>query len=89
MIFLFFFCYFLVEVPGCDPYREYMFTFLRAHPLWCWEQFWRVAFAESLRQMQKNTLKEIKDAAKTDHQEVTTPIKTSPEVDDKVFKQLA
>lgn len=48
-----------------------------------------MAFAEALRQMQKNTLKEIKDVAKTDHQEVTTPIKTSPEVDDKVFKQLA
>lgn len=79
----------LVEVPGCDPYREYMFTFLRAHPLWCQEQFWRVAFAESLRQIHKNKLKDTKDVAKTEHQEVTTAIKTSPEDDDKIFKQLA
>lgn len=81
---------FSVEVPGCEAYREYMFTFLRAHPLWCRIEFWQEAFVESLRQLQKNKLKALKDTAETNCPEEAPLNKTSPEVgDNNAFKQLA
>lgn len=81
---------FQVEVPGCEAYREYMFTFLRAHPLWYRIQFWREAFVESLRQLQKNKMKAVKDTTETNCQEEESLIKTAPEIDENnAFKQLA
>ncbi|XP_020810359.1 uncharacterized protein KIAA0513 [Drosophila serrata] len=38
-----------VEVPGCDPYREYLFTSLRQQPIWQQPRFWNAIFHDALQ----------------------------------------
>ncbi|KAH8325522.1 hypothetical protein KR067_000729 [Drosophila pandora] len=38
-----------VEVPGCDPYREYLFISLRQQPIWQQSRFWNAIFLENLQ----------------------------------------
>lgn len=38
-----------VDVPGCDAYREYLFTFMREQPIWLSIRFWNTAFYESMQ----------------------------------------
>ena len=50
---IFFFCNeFLllsVDVPGCEPYREYLYTYLREQPIWHSLRFWNAAFFDALQ----------------------------------------
>nr|XP_013104642.1 unnamed protein product [Stomoxys calcitrans] len=46
----------LVEVPGCDPYREYLCTFLREQPIWLSLRFWNAAFLECMELERNNRL---------------------------------
>lgn len=39
----------LVDVPGCEPYREYLYTYLRDQPIWHSLRFWNAAFFDSLQ----------------------------------------
>lgn len=39
----------LVEVPGCEPYREYLFTFIREQPIWLTVRFWNTALGNCLQ----------------------------------------
>ncbi|CAD7086404.1 unnamed protein product [Hermetia illucens] len=41
-----------IEVPGCEPYREYLFTYLREQPIWHTLEFWNAAFADALKGLQ-------------------------------------
>lgn len=43
------FIQFAVEVPGCEPYREYLYTYLREQPIWQSLRFWSAAFEDSLQ----------------------------------------
>lgn len=45
---------YLVEVPGCDPYREYLFTYLRPQPIWHTIRFWNAAFFDALQHQRAN-----------------------------------
>lgn len=54
---------FPVEVPGCEPYREYLYTYLRDQPIWQSLRFWSAAFDDSLQ-------------ARRQHRCDTTPIGT-------------
>lgn len=38
-----------VEVPGCDPYREYLFNYLRDQPIWHSLRFWNAALYYALQ----------------------------------------
>lgn len=38
-----------VEVPGCDPYREYLFNYLRDQPIWHSLRFWNAALFYALQ----------------------------------------
>ncbi|KAH8294569.1 hypothetical protein KR044_010551 [Drosophila immigrans] len=38
-----------VEVPGCDPYREYLFVSMRTQPIWHQMRFWNSAFLEAMQ----------------------------------------
>ncbi|KAH8375098.1 hypothetical protein KR093_008251 [Drosophila rubida] len=38
-----------VEVPGCDPYREYLFVSLRMQPIWQQIRFWNAAFLDAIQ----------------------------------------
>lgn len=38
-----------VEVPGCDPYREYLFNYLRDQQIWHTLRFWNAAFFYALQ----------------------------------------
>lgn len=38
-----------VEVPGCDPYREYLFNYLRDQPIWHTLRFWNAALFYALQ----------------------------------------
>lgn len=38
-----------VEVPGCDPYREYLFNYLRDQPIWSTLRFWNAALFYALQ----------------------------------------
>ncbi|CRL05248.1 CLUMA_CG018185, isoform A [Clunio marinus] len=38
-----------VEVPGCEPYREYLFNYLRDQPIWHTLRFWNAAFFYALQ----------------------------------------
>ncbi|XP_070075792.1 uncharacterized protein [Drosophila takahashii] len=38
-----------VEVPGCDPYREYLFSSLRQQPIWQQARFWNAIFHDALQ----------------------------------------
>ena len=40
---------FTVEVPGCDPYREYLFNYLRDQPIWHSLRFWNAALFYALQ----------------------------------------
>lgn len=40
---------FAVEVPGCDPYREYLFNYLRDQPIWHTLRFWNAALFYALQ----------------------------------------
>jgi hypothetical protein len=37
-----------VDVPGCEPYREYLYTFLREQKIWHTLRFWNAAFFDAL-----------------------------------------
>lgn len=39
----------LVEVPGCEAYREYLFTFMREQPIWLCLRFWNTAFFDAMQ----------------------------------------
>ncbi|XP_075149257.1 uncharacterized protein KIAA0513 [Haematobia irritans] len=45
-----------IEVPGCDPYREYLCTFLREQPIWLSLRFWNAAFLECMESERTNRL---------------------------------
>lgn len=38
-----------IDVPGCDPYREYLYTYLREQPIWHSLRFWNAAFFDALQ----------------------------------------
>lgn len=38
-----------VEVPGCEPYREYLFNYLRDQPIWHSLRFWNAALYYALQ----------------------------------------
>lgn len=38
-----------VDVPGCEPYREYLYNYLREQPIWSSLRFWNAAFFDSLQ----------------------------------------
>ncbi|XP_023166296.2 uncharacterized protein KIAA0513 [Drosophila hydei] len=45
-----------VEVPGCDPYREYLFISLRQQPLWQQPRFWNAIFHDSMQAEREHRL---------------------------------
>lgn len=40
---------YIVDVPGCEPYREYLYTYLREQPIWQSLRFWNAAFFDALQ----------------------------------------
>jgi len=38
-----------VDVPGCAPYHEYLYHYLRAQPIWQSLRFWNAAFFDALQ----------------------------------------
>lgn len=38
-----------VEVPGCEPYREYLYTYLRFQPIWQAIRFWNAAYFDAVQ----------------------------------------
>lgn len=38
-----------VQVPGCEPYREYLFSYLRDQPIWHALRFWNAALFYALQ----------------------------------------
>ncbi|XP_055299700.1 uncharacterized protein KIAA0513 isoform X2 [Sitodiplosis mosellana] len=38
-----------VEVPGCEPYREYLYTYLRYQPIWQAIRFWNAAYFDAVQ----------------------------------------
>lgn len=38
-----------MEVPGCEPYREYLYTYLREQPIWQSLRFWNAAIFDALQ----------------------------------------
>ncbi|XP_065085116.1 uncharacterized protein KIAA0513 isoform X2 [Ochlerotatus camptorhynchus] len=38
-----------IDVPGCEPYREYLYTYLRDQPIWHSLRFWNAAFFDALQ----------------------------------------
>ncbi|KFB37638.1 AGAP007789-PA-like protein [Anopheles sinensis] len=58
-----------IDVPGCDPYREYLYTYLRDQPIWQTLRFWNAAFFDALQTERKHrpvppTVKHSPSAAK-------------------------
>lgn len=45
---------FSVDVPGCEPYREYLYTYLRDQPIWHSLRFWNAAFFDALQTERKH-----------------------------------
>ncbi|KAL7740554.1 hypothetical protein ACLKA6_012320 [Drosophila palustris] len=45
-----------VEVPGCDPYREYLFVSMRQQPIWQQIQFWNAVFHEAMQSEREHRL---------------------------------
>lgn len=45
----FFSCKLLVDVPGCEPYPEYLYTYLKDQPIWHSLRFWNAAFFDALQ----------------------------------------
>lgn len=48
---------FPVEVPGCEPYREYLFISLRQQPLWQQPRFWNTIFHDSMQAEREHRLR--------------------------------
>lgn len=38
-----------MEVPGLEPYREYLYTHLRVQPIWRSMRFWTAAFFDAVQ----------------------------------------
>lgn len=38
-----------MEVPGCEPYPEYLYTYLKDQPIWHSLRFWNAAFFDALQ----------------------------------------
>nr|CAD7572170.1 unnamed protein product [Timema californicum] len=38
-----------VDVPGCEPYKEYLYTYLRDQKIWRSLRFWNAAFFDALQ----------------------------------------
>lgn len=38
-----------VDVPGCAPYHEYLYHYLREQPIWQSLRFWNAAFFDALQ----------------------------------------
>ncbi|XP_031617053.1 uncharacterized protein KIAA0513 [Contarinia nasturtii] len=38
-----------VDVPGCEPYREYLYTYLRFQPIWQAIRFWNAAYFDAVQ----------------------------------------
>lgn len=38
-----------MDVPGCDPYREYLSVYLREQPIWHSLRFWNAALFDTLQ----------------------------------------
>ncbi|XP_037958357.1 uncharacterized protein KIAA0513 isoform X2 [Teleopsis dalmanni] len=45
-----------IEVPGCDPYFEYLFTYMRQQPVWNAIRFWNAAFFDTLQSKREQLL---------------------------------
>lgn len=43
-----------VEVPGCEPYPEYLYTHLKNQPIWHSLRFWNAAFFDALQNQRAN-----------------------------------
>ncbi|XP_058819355.1 uncharacterized protein KIAA0513 isoform X2 [Topomyia yanbarensis] len=43
-----------IGVPGCEPYREYLYTYLRDQPIWHSLRFWNAAFFDALQTERKH-----------------------------------
>ncbi|XP_058446788.1 uncharacterized protein KIAA0513 isoform X2 [Malaya genurostris] len=43
-----------IDVPGCEPYREYLYTYLRDQPIWHSLRFWNAAFFDALQTERKH-----------------------------------
>lgn len=41
--------YSTVDVPGCEPYREYLYTYLRYQPIWQAIRFWNAAYFDAVQ----------------------------------------
>lgn len=39
----------IVEVPGCESYRQYLYIFMRQQPIWYIQRFWGAAFFEAVQ----------------------------------------
>ncbi|XP_055549060.1 uncharacterized protein KIAA0513 isoform X1 [Wyeomyia smithii] len=59
-----------IDVPGCEPYREYLYTYLRDQPIWHSLRFWNAAFFDALQTERKHRpvppTKSTNQLAKTD-----------------------
>lgn len=38
-----------VDVPGCEPYREYLYIYLRYQPIWHALRFWNAAYFDAVQ----------------------------------------
>lgn len=38
-----------VDVPGCEPYKEYLYTYLKDQTIWHSLRFWNAAFFDALQ----------------------------------------
>lgn len=38
-----------MDVPGCEPYKEYLYTYLRDQTIWHSLRFWNAAFFDALQ----------------------------------------
>ncbi|XP_036321327.1 uncharacterized protein LOC118735599 isoform X2 [Rhagoletis pomonella] len=45
-----------IEVPGCDTYRQYLFTYMRRQPIWYSQRFWGAAFFEAVQSEREHRL---------------------------------
>ena len=42
-------CMLSVDVPGCEPYKEYLYTYLKDQTIWHSLRFWNAAFFDALQ----------------------------------------
>lgn len=56
-----------VEVPGCEPYPEYLYTYLKDQPIWHSLRFWNAAFFDALQQQRAHkpvpSVKDVKPSS--------------------------